>query len=370
MRHRLAVLLPLYLLLHTACYGAAFLLRFDFNLPSRASTVLWTTLPVVLLLKAVAATVVSEWQRSFKYVTLRDVGLASLSVGSVAAVLWLSNLVALGLFPAEVARIGGTIPRSVIVIDAALSLLAIGVVRSAWRFTQEVLLPAVQRQADQPAEDTLIWRADGEEIGILRTLQSTRCPYRVVGFIDDQPAGSRQPVAGIPLYSTQQGWQALADRQGVRHLLIPATLPGRVVRQLVASCTTAGIRSHIIPTVSELVEGRYRLAPRAVTISDLLRREPARLNMSEISKFICNRRVLVTGAAGSIGSELCRQILSFGPECLVLLDQSARNCSRGPAMHGWNASSPMSAMRRPSTPRCRRIARRSFFTRRLTNTYR
>lgn len=328
MRHRLFALIPLYVLLHAGCYSAAFLLRFDFQLPRGAAQVLWTTLPVVLALKLVASTVTSEWRRSFRYVTLRDVALSLISSSAVAFTLWAGNLVLLGLAPDAVIRLGGTIPRSVILIDAALSILGTGLIRSAWRFHREMVLPAVRSRSASPGEGTLIWRADGEEIGILRTLQATHSPYRVVGFVENNPNRHRQVVAGVPLFSTRKGWKKLAERHGARHLLIPATLPGREVRELVSNCATAGIRTHIIPTVSELVDGRYRLSTRDVTIADLLRREPARLDMTAISRFVAGKRVLVTGAAGSIGSELCRQVLSFQPAELILLDQSENGMFR------------------------------------------
>ena len=82
------------------------------------------------------------------------------------------------------------------------------------------------------------------------------------------------------------------------------------------------MKVHVIPAVQEIIDGRYKLAIRDVDIGDLLRREPAQLDMGSIREYVTGRRVLVTGAAGSIGSELCRQILTLSPASLVLVDQS------------------------------------------------
>jgi FlaA1/EpsC-like NDP-sugar epimerase len=90
----------------------------------------------------------------------------------------------------------------------------------------------------------------------------------------------------------------------------------------VEHCARAGLQTHVIPQLDKIVDGRLEVKVRDVTISDLLRRDPAQLDMAGIRDYIADRRVLVTGGAGSIGSELCRQLLAFGPASLVLVDQS------------------------------------------------
>jgi FlaA1/EpsC-like NDP-sugar epimerase len=95
-----------------------------------------------------------------------------------------------------------------------------------------------------------------------------------------------------------------------------------VVRGLLRECADAGIAVSMIPAVGELVEGRIKLGVRDVTVNDLLRREPNRLDMNSLRSSVTGKRVLVTGGAGSIGSELCRQLLSLAPEGLVIYDQS------------------------------------------------
>src|SRR5690606_34578639 len=142
----------------------------------------------------------------------------------------------------------------------------------------------------------------------------------VVGFVCDGP-GDRMLIDGLPLHPEQDGWQRITEKTAARHLLIPGGISGRKARALLHECAQTGMKVHVIPAVDDMVEGRVKLTMRDLTVSDLLRRDPNELDMGSIRDYVTGRRVLVTGAAGSIGSELCRQIRGFGPSALILLDQ-------------------------------------------------
>jgi FlaA1/EpsC-like NDP-sugar epimerase len=122
--------------------------------------------------------------------------------------------------------------------------------------------------------------------------------------------------------SLASGWKALRAKTRAKHLLIPGGTSGRVVRELLHSCAAENLRVHVIPMVDDLVDGRFTLGVRDVTVGDLLRREPNQLDPESIRKCVTDRRVLVTGGAGSIGSELCRQLWDLRPESLTVFDQS------------------------------------------------
>jgi FlaA1/EpsC-like NDP-sugar epimerase len=147
---------------------------------------------------------------------------------------------------------------------------------------------------------------------------------KVLGFLDEYGAKMRGRVlGGIPVLGTPDEVRQHAERRGVRTVLVPTpAVSPSVVRTLVEACSGSDVGVQIIPGFDTLVSGCYELRPRDVDINDLLCREPVRLDDRSVASYIAGRTVLVTGAAGSIGSELCRQILAFEPRRLVLLDHS------------------------------------------------
>ncbi len=310
MKHRLAVLLPTYLVMHVLVYYASFLVRFDFALPHRMTALFWTSLPFVLIVKFGMCLATGEWRRSFRYAALVDVLFVAVGTTGAAALMAGMNIVEL---------LGQQIPRSVILIDWALAILSGSLLRSGSRFYTELFRSRFGRRKKERA---IIFRSDRTGIGILRAIQATSTKYRIVGFVDDCAKDRVRLLAGLPVLSSSMGWKKLVRKSRAKHVLIPGTVPGKTMRQVLAHCSQIGLKAHVIPAVDEIVEGRYKLNIRDVTISDLLRRKPAELDIESIQQYVSNRRVLVTGAAGSIGSELCRQILSLKPESLVLVDQS------------------------------------------------
>ncbi len=314
MNHRLAGILPVYVAVHVACYYTAFLLRFDFAVPAHYASVFWFSLPLVLIVKASGCLLTREWRRSFRYATVNDMVALTGTTCASSTVL----LLATGLAPDSLA-----VPRSLLLIDAAISLLALGLVRVSLRTFAEVLRPAWQRRDTKPA---LIYGVQKGSIGILRMLNATAFEqshdYRVVGFVDFRDVEQNSLIAGVRILSEHHGWKSIIEQTGAEHLLIPGGVPGQTVRKLLHECKAAGLEVHVIPDVDDLVDGRFKLSIRELTVSDLLRREPNRLDMAGIRQYVAGRRVLVTGGAGSIGSELCRQIRELRPQSLVVLDQS------------------------------------------------
>ena len=313
MKYRLAAILPVHFLVFCFCYAASTALRFDFEVPPQFREVFWTTLPLVMLVKFAACWATAEWRRTYRYVTILDLVFVGLGAFGATATLLLCNL----LLPET-----SVIPRSILLVDAALSLLMLTSMRFAYRTWMEILAPFLKKKG---RSRTLIYGVDSQSIGILQMLSamhSTRLPFRVVGFVSESAGRHTSLIAGVRVHNPSQGWDAICKESRARDLLIPGCVPGRVVRSILRECAEAKINVHIIPTVEEMVVGRFKLAARDVTVSDLLRREPNRLDMESIQGYVTGRRVMVTGGAGSIGSELCRQLLDLEPEMLLIYDQS------------------------------------------------
>ncbi|MEX0704411.1 MAG: nucleoside-diphosphate sugar epimerase/dehydratase [Planctomycetales bacterium] len=310
MLRRLALYLPASLAVYCVCFHFAFLLRFEFVISEANRQKLYAALPSLLAVKLLTLFLTGEWRRTFRYATLSD--MVSICGTAVAATL-LFFAVNVGL------EIGPRVPRSIILIDGILSVPAIGLLRLARRLYTEYLYPLLTNRQKPRA---VIYGTDREAIAILRTIKASHPEYRVVGLIDDRCRERFSVIAGIRAYSETLGWPKIAQKLAASHVLIPSTVPGKTVREVLAKCKAAGLRTHVIPAIHELVHGRYQLTMRDVTISDLLRREPAQLDVTRISACVAGKRVLVTGGAGSIGAELCRQLLQLNPASLVVVDRS------------------------------------------------
>jgi len=313
MRNRLALILPTYAALYTLCFVAAFLLRFDFRLPEIYQPIIVMSLPVVLGVKFSVCLATGEWRRTYRYTTVTD--LFNLLGGSVAAagIAYLLLLPVLGELP---------LPRTVLLIDAMLSILAVGLLRVGIRVVNEGIVTTGNDRR------VLILGADPDAVAIARSLGSSGESVRVVGFVGESSTPGNTLIAGIRVFPLAEGgvlatdWTRLAHKQRADFVLLPSTVAGEVVRELIRVFAGTSVRVQVMPTADSLLNCREQLAVRDVTIADLLRREPAELDCEAIRDLVTDKRVLVTGAAGSIGGELCRQIAALNPESLVLVDHS------------------------------------------------
>ncbi|HEX8204317.1 MAG TPA: nucleoside-diphosphate sugar epimerase/dehydratase, partial [Isosphaeraceae bacterium] len=164
------------------------------------------------------------------------------------------------------------------------------------------------------------------EVGVVLVGEIHHLPHlgmRVVGFLDSDPATHGRTLGGIKILGSPADVTQHVTRYQVDTVLIPTpAVSTREVRALVTACTAADVKVQVVPGFDALLRGTLTVEPRDVDIQDLLCREPVRLDGQAVERFLLGRVVLVTGAAGSIGSEICRQVLAFRPERLVLLDHS------------------------------------------------
>ena len=310
MKYRLIATLPVYLALYALSLTAAFLLRFDMEIDAEVTRRLLESLPLALIVKASIFTATREWRRRHRYTTMNDI-VSIVSTASLSSAI-LGGAHVAGLF-------GNSLPRSVIAIDWLLTILATGLLRTAVR----IALEDSKYGRSQPDQlRTLVFGADSKAIAILRALQTAKSEYKVVALVDLSGAAVKSLIGGVPVVTSTRGVSQIACRFNASHLLIPSGIPGKTVRELYQVCQDQGLTARVIPDVNEIVAGRVKLTIRDVTISDLLRREPTQLDMASITGCIADKTVLVTGAAGSIGSECCRQIVDLKPKTLILVDQS------------------------------------------------
>lgn len=215
-------------------------------------------------------------------------------------------------------RILPGMPRSALGIDWLLSLVLIGGSRFALRILAEQ--SAVPRNGK--AHRVLIVGAGDAGALVVRELQkSSQLNLTPVGFLDDDPAKQKQEIYGVPVIGYVNELVDVLDERRVDEVIfaIPSA-PGRIVRLVNDICRLKGIPSRTMPGIYELIGGKVSVNRlREVDITDLLRREPTRIHEEMIGEVLAGKCLLVTGAGGSIGSELSRQISRWNPSRLILL---------------------------------------------------
>ena len=239
------------------------------------------------------------------------------------AVVTASVIVALVLL--LIASLGGLtpgFPRAVIGIDMVLSLIAVGGLRLVVRLLAEGGQISQRGNGNgRPREMVIVGAGDAGVLVVREMQRNPQLSMRPVAFVDDDPEKLKKDIHGVRVAGT------LADLERVLHrylkpevvIAIP-TAPGSVVRSVTEICQRNEVPFRTMPGMYELIGGRVSVNRlRKVDISDLLRREPAHLADSAVGKTIAGKRVLVTGAGGSIGLELCRQILRWNPSQLAML---------------------------------------------------
>jgi FlaA1/EpsC-like NDP-sugar epimerase len=312
LRHRRVATVAANLVIVAASYVGAIALRFDFSVPRDLEPILLWTLCLVVMCKLVAFWATGLYAGWWRHVSIRDV----------------EDIVRGNLFGSLLflcAMVFGTgldgFPRSVFLIDLGLCTLATGGVRVALRLVRERRGRAIVRRIDSLA---LIVGAGTAGIRLLEDIEGR--PHQsvgVVGFLDDDASKQGLRIAGAPVLGRVDDLPALVKAHDVNEVLIAIpSAPGSVIRRIVQLCSEAKVRHRVLPTLGELVDGRVTFTQmREVKVDDLLAREPVRLDTSRLRNRLSGRTVLVTGAAGSIGSELCRQVAAQGPGRLVLLDR-------------------------------------------------
>ncbi len=308
---RVVMLVGIHALLFSLAYMAAFVLRFDFAIPTNQAEVMWQGLLPMLAVKLVVFGALRMFQGWWKYVSLYDV--VALTRALVAASgAWVAVSF---LFLAP-----NAIPRSIFILDFGLCLFLIGSARGGIRMMRETV---VNRSGDKPRVPVLIAGAGDTGEALMREITRNRMiAYRPVGFLDDDPYKQGLRVHGVRVIGPIDALPAMVEKHGVEEVIIAMPSAGRdVIRRVIDLARRSEITARIVPAFETVVEGRVSVNQlREVAITDLLGRAPVELDTGRIGRYLEGQRVLVTGAGGSIGSEICRQILRFNPDRLVMVD--------------------------------------------------
>ena len=311
MRNRFVLLADLLAVTLAVC--GAFGLRFDWYFFQTRPEFL----PYVLaapVIKLVVLYLFGMYGRFWRYATADD--MVALMIAGSAASAAMAAYVSAGIF------IFGFIyefSRSVFVADWVFSLCLLGAVRLSVRVIAES--QSRGRRSDGPVRRVLIAGAGDAGAIVAREMQrNPRLRMEAVGFLDDNPVKIGKRIYGAPVLAPLNQLTDVIESLRIDEVLIAIpTAPGTVVRGIADDCRRLGVISRTMPGVFELLDGNVSVSRlRQVDISDLLRRSPV-VSSPDAGSFVAGRRVLVTGAGGSIGFELCRQIAHGRPQSLVLL---------------------------------------------------
>lgn len=312
-----------YLILAVLALLGGFLLRYDFVIPKAKYPVLAILIPSLILIKGSV----------FFFTRLYRSQWPTASVSDLIELLKANAIAAFGFTIAGLVFASPHVPRSIYVLDFLLCFLLIATLRLSVRICSD-LLYSLRDAAGQTR--ILIYGAGAAGLSLLREIQSNRkLQFCVIGLIDDAPKKAKTVLRGVPILGRGRDIARIAERarKGGRPvnevILAMPSATGRQTQEALANCRAAGLPCKTIPGFGELLNGNMRFTQmRNISVNDLLGREPVHLEEDLIRIKLAGKSVLVTGGAGSIGSELCRQIANFNPSQLVILDQAESDLFR------------------------------------------
>lgn len=268
-------------------------------------------LPTVSVVQAITGYVVGIYRRRWRYGSFDEVKGLILSALITTIILWVIRF-----FDTSV----DAFPRSAIIAGGILGLFFTAASRYSWRLIREQL----RRPSAQNSTKLIIYGAGEGGIQIVNTmLRNPSSQYLPVAFLDDNPKTHRLRISGVPVLGGRSEIAKATQRTGATTLLIAIpSADSTVVNEIVDIARDSKLSVKILPVVQSLDDRQVDAADiRDLTDEDLLGRRRIKINLDEISQFLVNRRVLVTGAGGSIGSELCRQLVRFNPSEIIMLDR-------------------------------------------------
>ncbi len=312
--HRKACAFTLYAAVAALGYAGAYFLRFELGWDSSYTGTFLVTLPVLVAVRLVAAQLFRLAAGRWRYVGVSDV-LRLVGATVFGTLLFVAAVMLLPL-PRRV-------PRSVVLLEWLITLDLTAAVWIAYRSSFQ-FLKRRSWDAQRSAKRVLLVGAGQAGSRLAHEMVSFPTGYAPLGFVDDDPLKWGTRIHGVDVVGGTQDLTAIARHHGADLIVIamPSASPSEL-RRIVVACEDTVIPYKVLPGIREVLDGEVRLSQlRDVQIEDLLGREPVSLSLPELAEDFTDKAILITGAAGSIGGELSRQVARHHPRVLVLLDQA------------------------------------------------
>lgn len=313
MKFRKLIMVWVDLFLVNSALFLAFMIRFDWHLTPALMNSCIFFMAWASIIRITLFVIFGMYQWSFRYASISEAinVIKAVTIGSL-------SLVAVAFFTQSI-----TMGRSVLLIDYLFCLFLIG----ASRFSLRILIK-FELARHVGLKRILIIGAGSAGAMVARELINLRNRvYQPIGFIDDNPTKIHSRIHGIKVLGTTKMIKTIVEEYGIDEIIIAIpSASGKTVRDIVAKCERTEAKIKTIPALHRILTGEVAIKQiRDVQPEDLLGRETVQIDTKDVSSFIKNKVVLVTGAAGSIGSELCRQIMPYDPKLLVLYDHDENN---------------------------------------------
>lgn len=315
-------------LLLTCAWYVSYLVRFEFDIPAVYWNSFKMVLPLMLVVKIVSFYFFDLYRGMWRYTSIGDL-LNIIKATSISSLFIISYI----LFKTRFIDF----PRSVFVIDWCMTILLLAGYRLGIRllfdFAREdrplrgavkTLLSSGRKRHPDSKNLIIIGAGDGGEKIYREIRDNAGLRYNVVGFLDDDPTKVGMKIHGIPVMGHIRDVELIVKRAKADEALIAIpSATSQQMRTIVAHCKECGITFKTIPGMGELINGRITInAIREVAYRDLLGREVVQLDEKQIGAYLQGKSIMVTGAGGSIGSELCRQICRFRPKIIALYERA------------------------------------------------
>jgi FlaA1/EpsC-like NDP-sugar epimerase len=317
---RVVILFLFHAIVFAACYATATLVRFDFAIPLTYQATFKSTLPLVVAVQLTVGLLFGFYRGWWRYVGIADVvrlvaGIATST--AVLVVLWYAGT----LFGFKSGLTASS--RGAILVDFAFALLTLFGARLVVRVSRDRLRPA-SAAALETRRVIIIGAGDAGETLARELEHRPQLGMRVVAFVDDQRAKWGSVIRGIRVTGPISNIRAIADNSGADEALIAIpSASGRRIREIIHHLSEASLEFKTIPGIDHLVSGKVQVTQlRPVNVEDLLRRKRIELPGDPVRRMFRGKKVVVTGAGGTIGGELASQIVQFEPASLVLLERS------------------------------------------------
>jgi len=267
-------------------------------------------LPLVVIVYFISFLLFGLYKGLWRYASINELIriLKAITVGALGVVVGMVFVLGLRNFP-----------RSVFIIQPLLLFFAVGASRLGIRVYKRIL-PALLSGVSSYKRVVLVGAGDAGEIILRESQRHPEHGYKVVGFVDDEAGKINRHIHGVRILGTIDELPRIVREKYIDEIIIAVPSATREeVRRIIDVCGETKIPYKITPSLSELVSGKVSFSQiRKVEVEDLLSREVVKLDLEKISHYISGKKVLITGAGGSIGSELCRQLIRFNPKQLIL----------------------------------------------------
>jgi FlaA1/EpsC-like NDP-sugar epimerase len=302
--------LPLDMMLIFLSYLIAYFLRFEWQIPQHESLTFFKSVGFILLIRIITFYAFGIYKNLWKYVGLKDlvtvIMACTISTIVIIAVLYLIGIVSHS--------------RSIFFIDWILCISLIGGSRLSFRLFSE------NSKTDSKYRRNILIIGAGAVAAMALSMLQLDCDnnYHVIGFVDNEYAIRGKTIHGVKVLGTYEDIPELVSIFRIDEVLIAVSeLSSEEMKIILKYCKEVNVRHRLVPAVNDLFSGATHLSKfREVEIADLFGRQQVKLDLSAISTLLKNRQVLVTGAGGSIGSELCRHIAEFNPKYIILVDKN------------------------------------------------